>query len=82
MERNERMPKWQYVIVVDGVLGDRWKELFTGMEVVRHGGTTTIRGTPKDPSALHGILKGIMDFNLDPISVRRFQSEVKNGYSC
>ena len=59
-----------YVIRVRGVLDERWKDQFEGLEL-RHesGGITVLSGPLPDQPALHGILERIRDLNLTLVSV-------------
>jgi hypothetical protein len=60
----------QYEIRVRGHLAPRWAEWFDGMTLTRQNdGTTVIRATVADQSALHGLLRRVNDLGVPLISV-------------
>ena len=62
----------QYSIRVAGHLAPRWAAWFEGLEL-RHeaDGTTLLRGTLPDQSALFGVLIKVRDLNLTLLKVER-----------
>jgi hypothetical protein len=63
-----------YVIEVEGRLGENWTDYFEGLTVTYARGITTITGPVKDQAALHGLLNRIRDLNLNLISAHRLDS--------
>ena len=60
----------RYEIRVKGHLADRWAAWFDGMTLTRQSdGTTILRGTVADQSALHGLLRKVSDLGLPLVSV-------------
>ena len=56
-------------IRIKGLLDDKWKEWFDGMEIISEEDDTILLGDIKDEPYLHGILNKIRDLNLELISV-------------
>jgi hypothetical protein len=60
----------QYEIRVGGHLAPRWADWFDGMTLTpQHDGTTVIRASVADQSALHGLLRKVNDLGVPLISV-------------
>jgi hypothetical protein len=60
----------QYEITVAGRLGTRWEAWFDGLTVTTgEDGTTVLRGSVADQSALHGLLQKVRDIGIPLISV-------------
>jgi len=59
-----------YEFRIQGHLSDRVAMWFTGMTITPYAdGTTTIRGSLPDQTALHSILSRIRDMNIKLISI-------------
>lgn len=62
----------QYEIRLKGHLGPRWSAWFDGMSVTNaEDGTTVIRGTVADQSALHGLLQKLRDVGIPLLSLEQ-----------
>jgi hypothetical protein len=64
----------RYIFCVENILDDGWSDWFVGWEVMpsvagAHG--TTLIGSVRDQSELHGLLGKIRDLNLTLISLQR-----------
>jgi hypothetical protein len=60
----------RYEIRVKGHLADRWTAWFDGMTLTpQSDGTTVLRGSVADQSALHGLLRKVSDLGLPLVSV-------------
>jgi hypothetical protein len=65
-----------YEIRVKGHLAARWSARFDDMLLTRHDdGTTVIKGTVADQTALHGLLRKVSDLGVQLISVTRSTPE-------
>lgn len=61
-----------YEIKVKGHLDQRWSDWFAGVKMTQlDGGVTLFSGLLLDQAALHGLLEGIRDLNLNLLSVIR-----------
>jgi hypothetical protein len=61
-----------YEIRLAGHLDAHWVTWFDGLAVIQQGdGTTVIRGSVADQSALHGLLQRVRDLGLPLVSVTR-----------
>jgi hypothetical protein len=70
------VPLVQYEIRVGGHLSDRWEAWFDGLALDRaDDGTTVIRGSIVDQSALHGVLQKLRDLGIPLISVTQLRPE-------
>jgi hypothetical protein len=58
-------------IEVKGILDEKWRDWFDGMDINHEGDNTILTGTIKDEASLHGILNLIRDLNLKLISVTK-----------
>ncbi len=59
-----------YQIRVKGHLGQQWKDRFNGLSITQENdGTTLLKGTVVDQSALYGILKKIRDLGMPLLSL-------------
>ncbi len=56
-------------IEVQGLLDDKWRNWFEGMEIIHRGNNTILAGNIVDEASLHGILNLIRDLNLKLVSV-------------
>jgi hypothetical protein len=56
-------------IKIEGILDEKWKTSFEGMQISYQGNNTIISGNLKDEAHLHGILNQIRDLNLKLISI-------------
>lgn len=63
-----------YEIVVGATLTDDWSHWFDGFDVESSGGTTRIRGTVADQSALHGLLARFRDLGLPILEVHHLSA--------
>jgi hypothetical protein len=61
----------EYVIRVEGVLGERWSTWFAGFDITDDGSVTELAGRLADQAALYGLLTKIQNLGLSLISVRR-----------
>ncbi len=60
-----------YEIKIKGHLDSRWADWFAGLTFTHESdGTTLLHGPMKDPTALHSVLKHIMDLGLVLISAQ------------
>ena len=59
----------RYRLVVEGELGHRFSTVFEGMQVEARDGRTSIVGTIRDQSHLHGLLDRIASLGLVLVSV-------------
>ena len=67
-----------YQIQIEGRLGEKWSDWFSGMTIAFESGSdgscvTTLTGAVVDQAALRGILEKIWDLNLTLISITRAQ---------
>jgi len=62
-------------IKVQGLLDEKWKYWFDGMEIIHEGDNTILTGKIIDEASLHGILNLIRDLNLKLISVNPTRNE-------
>jgi len=60
-----------YVFVIRGELGDRYGQIFEGMEMERTGGTTVVMGTLRDQTDFYGLVDRIEDLGLELISAQK-----------
>ena len=58
-------------IEVKGILDEKWRDWFDGMDINHEGDNTILTGTIEDEASLHGILNLIRDLNLKLISVTK-----------
>ena len=58
-------------IEVQGILDEKWKDWFDGMDIIHDGDNTILAGNIKDEASLHGILDLIRNLNLKLISVTK-----------
>ncbi|RLD52768.1 MAG: hypothetical protein DRI97_14170, partial [Bacteroidetes bacterium] len=58
-------------IKVQGLLDEKWKDWFDGLDIIHEGKNTILTGNIKDEASLHGILNMIRDLNLKLISVTK-----------
>ena len=56
-------------IIVEGLLDQKWKDCFEGLEMIYEGNNTRLSGYIKDEAHVHGVLNQIRDLNLKLISV-------------
>ena len=56
-------------IEVQGLLDEKWKNWFEGMDIIHTGNNTILSGNIVDEASLHGILNLIRDLNLKLVSV-------------
>lgn len=61
--------KGKTIIKVEGLLDNKWKSSFEGMEISYEDNNTILTGNIKDEAHIHGILNQIRDLNLKLISV-------------
>ena len=67
-----------YEITVKGHLGDHWRRVFHGLQIVRlPRGMTRLTGDLPDQAALHGILDRILDLGIQLLSVKRREARGK-----
>lgn len=65
-----------YEIRIDGVLDERWRSWFEGLDIATADDTqTVISGPLPDQSALHGVLDKVRDLGLTLILVRRLDPD-------
>ena len=64
-----------YEVRVAGVLDQRWRAWFEGLEIDSDNGQTVISGPVADQAALRGLLNRVCDLGLVLMSVRRFGPE-------
>jgi hypothetical protein len=65
-----------YEIRLAGHLDAHWVTWFDGLAVIQQGdGTTVIRGSVADQSALHGLLQRVRDLGLPLVSVTRVDTD-------
>jgi hypothetical protein len=65
---NQNM-KGKTIIKVEGLLDNKWKSSFEGMEISYEDNNTILTGNIKDEAHIPGILNQIRDLNLKLISV-------------
>ena len=66
----------RYEIRLAGHLDAHWATWFDGLAVSHQGdGTTVIRGSVADQSALHGLLQRVRDLGLPLVSVTRVETD-------
>jgi hypothetical protein len=61
----------QYLITVRGVAGPAVRTIFADLQVTTTHDTTVLTGVLPDQAALHGVLHGIEDLELEVLDVRR-----------
>ena len=66
-------------IEVQGLLDEKWKNWFEGMDIIHTGNNTILAGNVVDEASLHGILNLIRDLNLKLVSVN--SSEKDNDHN-
>ncbi|WP_167618071.1 hypothetical protein [Maribellus sediminis] len=66
---NKQMMKGKVKIRIKGLLDDKWRNWFDGMEITHEGSNSILSGIIIDEAALHGILNKIRDLNLTLLSV-------------
>ena len=65
-----------YEIRIQGHLGARWAAWFDGLSLSNEtDGTTLIRGSVADQSALHGLLQKVRDLGLPLVSVTQVDAD-------
>jgi len=64
-----------YEVRVAGVLGQRWRAWFEGLEIDSDDNQTVISGPVADQAALRGLLNRVCDLGLVLMSVRRLGPE-------
>lgn len=65
-----------YEIGLQGQLDERWSEWFDGMTVVAGpDGTTVLRGSMVDQSALHGVLARLRDLGVPLLFVAQIDAD-------
>ena len=57
-------------IEVQGLLDEKWRNWFEGMDIIHKGNNTILVGNIVDEASLLGILNMIRDLNLKLISVK------------
>ncbi len=62
-------------IKVQGLLDEKWKDWFEGMDISYEENNTILSGHVKDEAFMHGILNLIRDLNLKLISVNPIKEE-------
>jgi hypothetical protein len=67
-----------YLVVVDGELGDDIGRVFEGMSVSRASGRTVLVGTMRDQAELQGVIQRISDLGLTLLSVSALDRERSN----
>jgi hypothetical protein len=67
-----------YLVVVDGELGDDIGRVFEGMSVTRANGRTVLVGTMRDQAELQGVIQRISDLGLTLLSVSALDRERSN----
>jgi len=60
-----------YVFVIRGELGERYGQIFEGMEMECSGGTTVVMGTLRDQADFYGLVDRIEDLGLELISAQK-----------
>ncbi len=63
------------LIKVQGLLDEKWRNWFDGMDIIHEGDNTILAGNIIDEASLHGILNLIRDLNLKLISVNPDKKE-------
>ncbi len=63
------------LIKVQGILDEKWRDWFDGLDISHDGDNTILAGNIKDEAALHGILDLIRNLNLKLISVNPAEKE-------
>jgi len=64
-----------YEITVKGHLGDHWRRLFHGLQIIKlPQGMTLLTGDLPDQAALHGVLNRILDLGIPLLSVKRSEA--------
>ena len=69
MRPNEK--PMMYQIRVAGLLDERWRRWFEGLDISHKADGETVITGAMDQSALHGILNRIRDLGMEMISVER-----------
>ena len=73
---NRSGENYDYELVVEGILDQRWSEWFPGMNIShRSDGNTVLRGEVVDQSALQGILQKICGLNMALISINKVEGQ-------
>jgi hypothetical protein len=67
-----------YLVVVDGELGDDIGRVFEGMSVSRAYGRTVLVGTMRDQAELQGVIQRISGLGLTLLSVSALDRERSN----
>ena len=67
-----------YLVVVDGELGDDIGRVFEGMNVSRANGRTVLVGTMRDQAELQGVIQRISELGLTLLSVSALNRERSN----
>jgi hypothetical protein len=69
----------RYEIRVKGHLGPRWATWFEGMSITAlEDGTTVLRGSLVDQSALHGLLARLRDIGIPLLSLAEVDPDAPN----
>ncbi len=68
---NGLRPAMRYRIVVEGGLGDRFREAFADFEIEREGDDTALEGEVADQAHLQGILDRVAALNLTLVSLAK-----------
>ena len=65
-----------YEIRIEGVLDERWRDWFEGLEIVNADDRqTVISGALPDQPGLHGVLAKVRDLGMTLISVNRLDPD-------
>jgi hypothetical protein len=72
------MQECDYLVVVDGELGDDIGRVFKGMSVSRAHGRTVLVGTMRDQAELQGVIQRISGLGLTLLSVSALDRERSN----
>ena len=68
--KSQKSKQLFYEIRVEGELGDKWSNWFSGLQLTHlEGDGTLLSGLLPDQAALHGLLERIRDLNLTLVSV-------------
>jgi hypothetical protein len=77
------MKQRKYRIRVRAVLNESWASYFPGMQLSSGpGAVTCLSGSIADQAALHGILNGLRDLNLEIISVLLLEAVGNTPVEC
>jgi hypothetical protein len=63
------MPSREYIVTVQGRLGERFHATFPGVSIEPGRGHTRLLTEPFDQGQLHGLLNRVRDFGFDLLSV-------------